>query len=46
MARPNPSVTEFDPVWQRNCQEAEAAIDAEPLMGGLIYSGILHHKSF
>ncbi|MGJ8587957.1 MAG: serine O-acetyltransferase [Yoonia sp.] len=46
MARPNPSVTEFDPVWQRICEEAEAAIDAEPLMGGLIYAGILHHKSF
>ena len=46
MARPQPSVTEFDPVWQRICEEAEAAIAAEPLMGGLIYAGILHHNSF
>ncbi len=38
------SVTAVDPVWHRICEEAAEAIKAEPLMGGLIHSGILHHK--
>jgi serine O-acetyltransferase len=40
-----PSLTEIDPVWHRICDEAETAIKEEPLMGGLIHAGILHHKS-
>lgn len=39
------NVTELDPVWTRIQQEARAAIVAEPLMGGLIHSGILHHDT-
>lgn len=46
MARPKPNVAEVDPVWHRIREEAEAAITAEPLMGGLIHSGILHHSTF
>ncbi len=45
MAHVQPSLTKVDPVWHRICVEAEEAIAAEPLMGGLIHAGILHHKS-
>jgi serine O-acetyltransferase len=46
MAIAKPTLSEVDPVWHRICEEAELAIAAEPLMGGLIHSGILHHKRF
>lgn len=46
MAQMRPQLRNIDPVWDRICEEAEAAIAAEPLMGGLIHSGILHHASF
>ena len=46
MAHLNPSVTEVDPIWHRICAEAEEAIASEPLMGGLVHSGILHHQTF
>lgn len=46
MARVQPALTELDPVWHRICEEAEAAITQEPLMGGLIHAGVLHHSSF
>jgi len=46
MAQTRPQLRNIDPVWDRICEEAEAAIAAEPLMGGLIHSGILHHASF
>ena len=34
-----------DPVWRRVCEEADEAIRSEPLLGGLIHSGLLHHSS-
>jgi len=46
MAQAKPSLTEIDPVWHRICEEAEDAIVSEPLMGGLIHAGVLHHKTF
>lgn len=46
MAQAKPSLTEIDPVWHRICEEADDAIVAEPLMGGLIHAGVLHHKTF
>jgi serine O-acetyltransferase len=46
MARPQHNLTELDPVWHRICEEAEAAIAKEPLMGGLVHAGVLHHASF
>ena len=46
MAHARPNLTELDPVWSRICEEAEAAIAGEPLMGGLIHAGVLHHKTF
>jgi serine O-acetyltransferase len=46
MAEHKKSVATVDPVWQRVCEEAVQAISAEPLLGGLIHSSILHHPSF
>ena len=45
MAHPKRRLSEIDPVWDRICHEAEQAIADEPLMGGLIHSGILHHRT-
>ena len=45
MPKLQPNLTEVDPLWHRICTEAEEAIAHEPLMGGLIHAGILHHKS-
>ena len=36
----------LDPVWQRIRQEAAEAVQAEPLLGGVIHSSILHHDTF
>ena len=38
-------VTAIDPVWRRVCEEAVEAIRNEPLLGGLIHSGLLHHST-
>ncbi len=38
-------VTNVDPVWDRITAEAHAAVDEEPLMGGLVHACILHHRS-
>ena len=38
-------LTAVDPVWRRVCEEADQAIRDEPLLGGLIHSGLLHHPS-
>lgn len=46
MAQSRPQLRNIDPVWDRICDEAETAIASEPLMGGLIHSGVLHHASF
>lgn len=46
MAEPKPNLSAVDPVWQRVCDEAVQAIAAEPLLGGLIHSSVLHHPSF
>lgn len=42
MAR-SESVTELDPVWDRIRREAEDAVRAEPLLGGLIHTSVLHY---
>ncbi|RUS60439.1 serine O-acetyltransferase [Pseudorhodobacter sp. E13] len=46
MAEKQQNLAQIDPVWQRVCDEAVQAIGAEPLLGGLIHSSILHHASF
>jgi serine O-acetyltransferase len=38
-------LAQVDPVWSRICDEAEAAVRDEPLLGGLIHSGLLHHPT-
>ena len=45
MAEIKSRVSTLDPVWQRVCDEATDAVRAEPLLGGLIHSGLLHHKT-
>lgn len=45
MAEVKAKVTTVDPVWSRVCDEAREAIAAEPLLGGLIHSSLLHHSS-
>ena len=46
MVATQPSVHEVDPVWQRICDDARDAIKAEPLMGGMMSAGVLHHDRF
>ena len=43
MTRPGPAP--LDPVWARIRNEAEAAVIAEPLMGGLVHASVLHHAT-
>ncbi len=45
MAETKPILAKLDPVWTRVCDEARAAVRDEPLLGGLIHSGILHHPT-
>jgi serine O-acetyltransferase len=45
MAETKTKLSSVDPVWRRVCDEAVAAISAEPLLGGLIHSSLLHHAS-
>ncbi|MBY4891467.1 serine O-acetyltransferase [Rhodobacteraceae bacterium N5(2021)] len=45
MARTQKHVSEVDPVWRRITEEAQAAVDSEPLLGGLVHACVLHHPS-
>ncbi len=45
MAETKQKITPIDPVWTRVCDEAVAAVAAEPLLGGLIHSSLLHHPT-
>ncbi len=45
MSEPRSKLAEVDPVWARIRAEAEEAIAHEPLLGGLIHSSLLHHRS-
>jgi len=45
MAHNQPRVAAVDPVWSQICMEARDAVLAEPLLGGLIHSGVLHHPN-
>ena len=46
MSQPNKKLQNIDPVWGRIQNEASALILAEPLMGGMVHSSILHHNTF
>ncbi|KUJ80759.1 serine acetyltransferase [Ruegeria marisrubri] len=45
MAETRRKLSTVDPVWDRITIEAQAAVETEPLMGGLVHACILHHKS-
>ena len=45
MAETKLNMSKVDPVWQRLCDEAYEAVRNEPLLGGLIHSSILHHRT-
>lgn len=45
MAEVKFQVSTIDPVWMRLCDEAYEMVRNEPLLGGLVHSSILHHKS-
>ncbi|MDO6727242.1 MAG: serine O-acetyltransferase [Cognatishimia sp.] len=45
MAERSPFIKELDPVWTQILREGNEALKDEPLLGGLIHSSILHHKS-
>ncbi|MFY9240006.1 MAG: serine O-acetyltransferase [Roseovarius sp.] len=45
MGKKHAHLSELDPVWQQITVEAKAAVQEEPLMGGLVHSSILHHKT-
>ncbi len=45
MAETQQKLTGVDPVWHRIQQEAEAAVAAEPLLGGMVHACVLHHRT-
>ncbi len=45
MAETRAKLTELDPVWARIRIEAEEAVEHEPLLGGVVHSSILHHRT-
>jgi len=45
MAETRRKLAELDPVWSRIRAEGEAAVQDEPLLGGLIHSSLLHHPT-
>ncbi len=45
MKKSHAHLSECDPVWHQVTVEAQDAISEEPLMGGLIHSSVLHHKT-
>ncbi|WP_138935747.1 serine O-acetyltransferase [Roseovarius arcticus] len=45
MKKSHAHLSECDPVWHQVTLEAQEAINDEPLMGGLIHSSVLHHKT-
>jgi serine O-acetyltransferase len=45
MAEAKARVAEVDPVWRRVRQEASEAVAAEPLLGGVVHSSLLHHAT-
>lgn len=44
MAETRVNITAIDPVWERLTDEAHAAVRDEPLMSGMVHSGVLHQS--
>ncbi|MCA2013400.1 serine O-acetyltransferase [Pararhodobacter sp. CCB-MM2] len=38
-------LSQFDPVWQRICDEAREVVQDEPLLGGVMHNNLLHHPT-
>ncbi len=45
MAQQEKRIAEVDPVWERMRAEAKEIVDREPILGGAVHSGVLHHGS-
>jgi len=45
MAEKRAKIAGFDPVWDRIRIEAHDIVEREPILGGLVHSGILHHHN-
>ena len=45
MGETRAKVAKLDPVWARILQEAEDAVQKEPLLGGLVHYSVLHHPT-
>ncbi|MEL6521497.1 MAG: serine O-acetyltransferase [Pseudomonadota bacterium] len=45
MAERQTNFVAIDPVWTQICDEARSAVVDEPLLGGLIHSSLLHHRT-
>ena len=45
MADVQTNLSSLDPVWEKITHEARVAVQREPLLGGLVHAGILHHGS-
>lgn len=44
--RPSPErVESCDPIWAKVREEASAAVESEPLLGGFLHSSVLNHSS-
>ncbi|MGV6840033.1 MAG: serine O-acetyltransferase [Planktomarina sp.] len=46
MTKADENLKSFDPIWDQMRREAEDIVAREPVMGGMIHAGILHHHSF
>ncbi|MGB1236167.1 MAG: serine O-acetyltransferase, partial [Planktomarina sp.] len=45
MTQTNPNIAALDPIWDRMLREAADVVAEEPLMGGMLHAGVLHHKT-
>ncbi len=45
MPQTQAQISRLDPVWTTIRQEAEAVARSEPLMAGLVHTGVLHHAT-
>ncbi len=45
MVDAKPKLSKLDPVWNRVREEAFDMVRAEPLLGGLVHSCLLHHAT-
>jgi len=44
MAKTLENISQLDPIWGRLVQEAQDAVEQEPLLGGMLHSCVLHHR--